>query len=128
LRLDILEASRKVKYEAGARNPFAMGAIPIIPTPFPVKGTPTPPPGPTPTPPPPPIPLKYYGFASKPGEPKRIFLQPEGGEQVYIAAQGDIVNRRYRVIQIQPTSVLMEDVLSGNRQSIKVEPLVLGGR
>ena len=83
----------------------------------------------TPTPPPPPIPIKYYGLVSKPGEPKRIFLQPEGKEQVYISAQGEIVDRRYRVVQIQPTSVVMEDVLTGNRQTIQVEPLLQpGGR
>src|SRR5215467_14168334 len=66
LRTDILDASRKVKYEAGNRNPFAMGLTPL-PTPIAdVKGTPTPTPIPTPTPWPK-IPVKYYGFANKPG-------------------------------------------------------------
>ena len=122
LRTDILDASRKVKYEAGNRNPFAMGVIPL-PTPIVgVKGAPTPtPPPPTPTPPPR-IPIKYYGFASKPGEPKKVFLQPEGKGEIYIVAQGEIVDRRYRLVQIQPTSVTMEDVLTGNRQPIQVEP------
>lgn len=118
LRLDILDNSRRVRYEAGGRNIFAMGAI-AMPTPVgPVKmASPPPTPPPTPTPPPK-IPLLYYGYASKPGEPRRIFLQPEGGGQVFIAAQGDIVNRRYRVVQIQPNQVVMEDVLINNRQSI----------
>jgi hypothetical protein len=119
LRLDILDGSRRVKYEAGGRNIFAMGAIPI-PTPEGSIRTanPTPPP-PPPTPPPPPkIPLLYYGYANKPGEPRKIFLQPEGGGQVFIAEQGQIVNRRYRVVQIQPNQVLMEDVLTNNRQPI----------
>jgi hypothetical protein len=120
LRTDILDASRKVKYEAGNRNPFAMGLMPL-PTPIaPVIGPPQAP-TPTPTPPPPKIPIKYFGFASKPGEPKRVFLQPEGKEPVYIVAQGEIVDRRYRLVQIQPTSVVMEDVLTGNRQPIQVE-------
>ena len=128
LRTDILDASRKVKYEAGNRNPFAMGLMPL-PTPIaPVIGPPQAP-TPTPTPPPPKIPIKYFGFASKPGEPKRVFLQPEGKEPVYIVAQGEIVDRRYRLVQIQPTSVVMEDVLTGNRQPIPVEPLAQpGGR
>src|SRR5215469_18588815 len=53
LRTDILDASRKVKYEAGNRNPFAMGLAPL-PTPIASVVTgPTPPPTPTPTPPPP---------------------------------------------------------------------------
>lgn len=128
LRTDILDASRKVKYEAGNRNPFAMGVPEVKPPDFPIKATPTPPPGPTPTPPPPKIPIKYFGFASKAGEPKKIFLQPEGNNQIYIVAQGEIVDRRYRVVLIQPSAVTMEDVLTGNRQPIQVETLPPGAR
>jgi hypothetical protein len=121
LRLDILDTSRRVKYEAGGRNIFAMGAI-AIPTPeVPVKSTtPIGPPPPPPPPPPPNFHLVYYGYASKPGEPKKIFLQPEGGGPVSIAAQGDIVNRRYRVVQIQPNQVVLEDVLTHDRQSVSI--------
>ena len=79
---------------------------------------PDPPPTPTPTPPPPPIPLKFYGFASKSNEPKRIFLDDEG--EVFVARQGDIVERKYKVIQINNTSVIMEDVLNNNRQTIQL--------
>ncbi len=79
---------------------------------------PEPPPTPTPTPPPPPIPLKFYGFASKPTEPKRIFLDDEG--EVFVARQGDIVERKYKVIQINNTSVIIEDVLYNNRQTIQL--------
>ncbi|HZD09538.1 MAG TPA: hypothetical protein VE176_14880, partial [Candidatus Limnocylindrales bacterium] len=79
---------------------------------------PEPPPTPTPTPPPPPIPLKFYGFASKPSEPKKIFLADEG--EVFVARQGDIVERKYKVIQINNTSVMIEDMLNSNRQTIQV--------
>ena len=128
LRTDILDASRKVKYEPGNRNPFALGVvIPPIDASVRTGPTPTPPP-PTPTPWPK-IPVKYYGFASKPGEPKKVFLKPEDKEQIYIVAQGEIIDRRYRLVQIQPTSVTMEDVLTGNRQPIQVEaPPQPGGR
>ena len=126
LRTDILEASRKVKYEAGGRNIFRMEAPKIEPTKVAVRerppiGPPAPP-TPTPTPPPPPIPITYYGYASRPGEAKRIFLQKTGEEDVFVAAQGDIVARRYRVVQIQPTSVTMEDVITNNRQAIHLTP------
>ena len=116
-----LEESRKVKYEPG-RNIFQMQAAPV-PTPMTTVRQPTPPPGPAtpmPTPPPPPIPLKFYGFANKPGETKRIFLA-EGDPQnsiVFIAKQGDIVDRRYRVVQIAANSVQIEDVLYNNKQTI----------
>lgn len=118
LRLDILEASRKVKYEVGGRNIFTMEVeIPKVDTPVRPR-PPIGPPAPTPTPPPPPIPIKYYGFASKPGEPKKVFLQQQGAEEIFVAGQGDIVARRYRVVQITPNSVTMEDVLTSNRQPI----------
>ena len=115
-----LEESRKIKYEPG-RNIFEMQAAPM-PTPVADVRKPTPPPAftPPPTPPPPPIPLKFYGFASKPGETKRIFLA-EGDPQnsiVFIAKQGDIVDRRYRVLQIAANSVQIEDVLYSNKQTI----------
>jgi hypothetical protein len=76
---------------------------------------------PPPVPPPPPINLKFFGFANRPGETKKVFLSQ--GEDVFIAAEGDIVDRRYRVLHISPTAVDVEDVLNNNRQSL---PLTQG--
>jgi hypothetical protein len=121
LRTDILAASQNKKYEAGGRNIFKMEevkqldkTIASVRQPY----GPEPPPTPTPTPPPPPIPLKFYGFASKGSEPKKIFLDDEG--EVFVARQGDIVERKYKVIQINNTSVIIEDVLNSNRQTIQL--------
>jgi hypothetical protein len=121
LLLDVLDNSRNVKYQEG-RNIFQMEAVKIE-TPL-GNGragtpTPTPPPTPTPIPTPPPIPLKYYGYANKPGEPRKIFLQEPGGE-LFVASEGQIVARRYRVVQIQANSVTMEDVITGNRQPVQL--------
>jgi hypothetical protein len=120
LRLDILAASQSKKYEAGGRNIFRMEAAPVDKTVADVRTRPAfgpdPPPTPTPPPPPPPIPLKFYGFASKPTEPKKIFLFDEG--EVFVARQGDIVERKYKVIQINNTSVIVEDVLTNNKQTL----------
>lgn len=121
LRLDILAASQSKKYEAGGRNIFRMEELkPLEKTVTSVRGpyTVEMPPTPTPTPPPPPIPLKFYGFASKGSDPKRIFLADEG--EVFVARQGDIVERKYKVIQINNTSVIIEDMLNSNRQTIQV--------
>jgi hypothetical protein len=122
LRYDWLKASEDTKYEGNGRNIFQVQADipqPIAPakTPEEVEAEK----GPPPPPPPPPINLKFFGFASKPGEGKKIFLSE--GEDVFIAAEGDVVNRHYRVVRISPTSVEIEDVLNNNRQSI---PLTLG--
>ena len=57
-----------------------------------------------------------------PGEPKKIFLKL--GEDVFVAGEGEIVDRRYKVIRISPTSVEIQDVVgSGPPQSI---PLTQG--
>ncbi len=114
LRLDWLRASEDVKYEGKGRNIFRAGSEPppvdtarVIPR----NTQPGVPPGP---PPPPPINLKYYGFASKPGEPRQAFLSQ--GEDVFIAGEGDIVNRRYKVVRIGPVSVEVEDLQYNHRQ------------
>jgi hypothetical protein len=72
--------------------------------------------GPPPPPPPPPINLKFYGWASKPGEPKRIFLSQ--GDQIFIASEGQLVANRYKVLKINNGNVEIEDILNSNTQSI----------
>jgi hypothetical protein len=114
--------TEQIQYEGSGRNIFVSQADPVIPD---LKGKvatdrqekadtlikiPQPPP-------PPPIPLKFFGFASHPGEPKKIFLSK--GEDVFIAGEGEIVDRRYKVVRISPTSVEIQDlVVSGPPQSI----------
>ena len=123
LDLTTLAATENMKYSGTGRNIFVASAD--IPTPKAPGNTDRAvaqkPSGPPPPPPPPPITLKFFGFASGPGEPKKIFLSQ--GEDVFIAAEGDIVNRRYKVLRIGPNSVDIEDVLYNNRQSI---PLTQG--
>ena len=116
LRLDLLKESEDTKYSGTGRNIFTAAAEPM-PTPKAPAATDqkqayVPPP----IPPPPPILLKFFGFASKPGEPKRIFLSQDG--DVFVAKEGDIINRRYRILHISAGSVEVEDVLNNNRQSI----------
>ena len=125
LELDLLQRSEQAKYEGSGRNIFVNGPVPI-PKP---KGN-----GTTDQQQqmmaqqraaqvyvPPPITLRFFGFANRPGEPKRVFLVQ--GDDVFIAGEGDIVNRRYRVLRISQASVDVEDVLTNNRQSI---PLTQG--
>jgi len=78
--------------------------------------------GPPPLPPAPSIPLKFFGFASKPGEPKKVFLSQ--GDDVFVAGEGEIVDRRYKVVHITNGSVEVQDmVYSGPPQNI---PLTQG--
>jgi hypothetical protein len=121
LRTDLLKISEDTKYEGTGRNIFRVFVeIPKVVTP-PVVANNTPPPGPPPPPPPPPINITFYGFATPAGGAKRVFLSQ--GEDVFIAKEGDIVDRRYKVVRISPNAVEILDVLSNNRQSI---PLTQG--
>ncbi len=123
LDLNLLSQTEEIKYAGNGRNIFVAGSVAVIERP---KGNGTDrvaggiqaPPLP---PPPPPIMLKFFGFANKPGETKKVFLVQ--GEDIFIAAEGDIVDRRYRVLHISNTSVDVEDVLNNNRQSL---PLTQG--
>jgi hypothetical protein len=125
LRYDLLKLSEDTEYKGSGRNIFEAQAE--IPKPIRngttdhAKNVPPPPPAPTGPPPPPPIELKFLGFASRPGEAKRVFLTQ--GDSVFIASEGDIVDRRYKILRITPTSVEVEDVLNNNRQEI---PLTQG--
>ena len=118
LELGKLAETERTKYNGSGRNIFvAQVDIPKVVAPPNIdNNTPVGPPTPPPPPPPPPINLKFFGFANKPGEPRKAFLSQ--GEDVFIAVEGDIVDRRYKVIHIGPTSVEVEDVLYNNRQSI----------
>lgn len=128
LRFDWLKNSEAREYTGGRRNIFNMEPEPPPAPKVAVNtgpkcpgdpGCPPPPPvcpGPDPRCPPPPINLKFFGFKSEPGQPKRVFLS--SGEDVFIAGEGDVVNRRYRVVKINPGSVEIEDVLNNNKQTI----------
>ena len=116
LRTDLLKISEDTKYEGTGRNIFKVFVdIPhVLQPPVPdqtVHNSEPPPPAP-----PPPIDLKFYGYATPAGGTKRIFLAQ--GEDVFIAREGDIVDRRYKVVRISGTAVEILDVLSNNRQSI----------
>jgi len=121
LRTDLVRASEDTKYEGIGRNIFKVFVKPrkvetvIVP---PV----TPQPQQAHVPPfSPPIELTYYGYATPQGGITRIFLAHD--EDVFITQEGEIVDRRYKVVRISPTTVEILDVLSNNRQSI---PLIQG--
>ena len=122
LDLNLLRQSEEIKYAGNGRNIFVAGSLPIE---KPKKNGTTDTQAalhqPPPIPPPPPITLKFFGFANRPGETKRVFLSQ--GEDVFIAAEGDIVDRRYRILRISPNAVDVEDVINNNRQSL---PLTQG--
>jgi hypothetical protein len=114
LRLALLRSVEGISYNGSGRNIFVEQqevVIPKVDKPVAVVD-----PGPPPPPPPPAITLKFFGFANRTGEAKKVFLSE--GEDVFIAAEGDIVNRRYKVVHITANAVEIEDVLYNHSQSI----------
>ena len=121
LRTDLLKNSEEALYKGSGRNIFEEQAAPPIEQPKHAVVIPPAPQLPAQPPPPPPIPLKFYGFANKPGQAKAIFLA--NGDDIFIGHEGEIVNRRYKILRIHATQVEIEDVLNNNRQTI---PLTQG--
>ncbi len=130
LRLDLLAKVQGVESAGGSRNLFQFGPPPVkaealkgpepkvIPQPVaPVVQAADDPAKPAGPPPPPPINLKYYGFstARNNGRKTAFFLD---GDEISVAAEGDTVKKRYRVVRIGVNSVVMEDTESKRQQSL----------
>ncbi len=139
LRLELLARLEKVQFTGGMRSLFDFSTAPPPPNAPPkiiVSSKPTAPPrfigpmpkpaDPPPPPPPapivaPPIPLKYYGYASAPKTIQRraFFLD---GEDILIANEGETLKRRYKVIRINLTNVVMEDLQFNQQQTLQIVP------
>lgn len=137
LRIDLFKKVQGVEMAGavGVRNLFQFGAPPVVAQAAVVKGPepkvylkygpPTPPPPPPPyvappPPPPPPIPLKYYAFwvSKETGKRTACFLADK--EEIVMAGEGETVNKRYKVIRINPTSVVMEDLDVKKQQTLQL--------
>ena len=71
-------------------------------------------------PPPPPIPLKFYGFISpaERADRRAFFLD---GEEIFVAGEGELIRKRYKVVRIGINSAVVEDTEHNHRQTL---PLV----
>lgn len=56
----------------------------------------------------PPIPLSFFGFSRR-GGVRTVFLLK--GDDVFLAREGDIVDRRYKIVRVRPDAVDVEDLL-----------------
>jgi hypothetical protein len=122
LRMEAMLVTESLVYSGSGRNIFSASSAPVdIPKPIvPVRvkatGPPPPPPLPPGPPPPPPIDLKFFGTASGGDGQRLAFLLH--GEDVFLASNSEIVQRRYRVISISANSILVEDMTNNNRQTL----------
>ena len=125
LRMQPMLVTESVVYSGSGRNIFGapgtepahVAAIPrpIAPGRTPVATAPayTAPTGP---PPPPPIDLKFFGTATTADGRRQAFLLH--GDGVFLAAPGEIVLRKYKIIEVGPRSLQVEDLTNNNRQTL----------
>lgn len=134
LRLDLLAKLQNVKLEGGDRSlfEFSQPKPPKVPD---VKIQPksgskpeeaakpkteeAKPAAPS-KPPPPPIQLKFYGYISpvQKGVKRAFFLD---GEEIIVAAEGELIKRRYKVVRIGLNSVVVEDTEHKHQQTLALE-------
>jgi hypothetical protein len=139
LRLDLIAKLKTVGVEAGSRSIFEVSAAPPEeikagkePEKIPIKRLFVGPIQPKPIEPPaepkaPPIPLKFYGFVNKTkvGDKRAFFLD---GEEIVIAAEGDMIKKRYKIVRIGVNSAVVEDTefKSNNQQTLPLEAELAG--
>lgn len=131
LRLDLLARLQSLPFAPSSRSLFDAGTAPAsqealkqmaalkIPT--------GPKPGPVvpaaPVPPPlPPIPLKFYGFIQPKGVagPNRGFFLE--GDNVLVGSEGQVLLKKYKILQLSANSAVMEDTSSNHRQTLVLVP------
>jgi hypothetical protein len=128
LRLDLLAKVQAVELGPAERNLFQFGAAaapalpreprPIIPkTPDQIRAEQAAAAAAIGPPPPPPIPLKYYGYTAQrlDGHKRAFFLD---GDDIFVAAEGDVVKRRYKVVRIGVNSAVVEDTQLNSTQTL----------
>jgi hypothetical protein len=136
LRLDLLAKVQAVELSPAERNIFQFGAAPApaMPIKDPGKIIPKNPIdiarenaakaaalGPPQPPPPPPITLKYYGYTAQRGDGrKRAFFLD--GDDIFVAAEGELVKRRYKIVRIGLSSAVVEDTQFNNTQTLPLTP------
>jgi hypothetical protein len=141
LRLDLLVKVRSVDVGPAVRNLFAWGpaAPPVLPPgvkdPHPIVPKPISPSAPGEasvagsSPPPPPITLKYYGYTAQRSDGhKRAFFSegdcsgnvPTAECDIFVAAEGDLILKRYKVVRIGVSSAEVEDTQFNHTQPLPI--------
>jgi hypothetical protein len=127
LHFDVLAQSEQVEVSGSGRNIFSADTAPAVHIEQPVKSarqTPASaavvPVGPPPPPKPPEIDLKYFGYKANHDKTLQAFFIH--GDDIFVAKSGDVINRRYQIGTIRPSSVEVTDLAYKNTQNITLSP------
>jgi hypothetical protein len=131
LHLELLAKLQTITPAAAGRNLFQYGSAPAppkveLPKVEKIEVKPAPPPPPVqpatkPGPPPPaPVTFKYYGLkTARLSGAKVAFLLD--GEDIIVVGENEVVKKRYRVVRIGPTSIVVEDLQGQGQQTVQIE-------
>jgi len=142
IRFDLLDRAMKVPQAGADRDLFQISKAPPVKQVAELKGNepvvhpyvpvgPRKPVPPAPAPPPPPpaplvIPFKFYGTSAVHPDGKRTayFIIPGSSpdlDQIYMADEGDVIIKKYRIVQIAVDKVVVEDVTDKRRAPLNME-------
>ncbi|MBT9332804.1 hypothetical protein [Paracidobacterium acidisoli] len=123
LHPEVMAGAEALEYSGNGRNIFSMNSVPAVIEA--VRGPVRPNGNAAPAavaqmgpPPPPPIALRFFGYEAEGGHRKAFLIH---GDDIFIAAEGDVVDHHYRVLKINPMSIEVTDLLYNNTQTL---PLV----
>jgi hypothetical protein len=119
-----MHRTESLVYTGSGRNIFSLvytPPAPVVPKNLPPARPNAAPVAPVDTgpPPPPPINLKFFGTAVRANGQLQAFLL--NGDDVYLAAKGDIVARKYKIVGILSNSIQVEDLQYNNTQTLPLQ-------
>ena len=107
IHLSRLVFSENQGYEGSGRNIFS-ALVPRRPEKI-AEGKKIVPPGPAETVAASPLSLRFFGYAITPSHPRKVFLLDK--DALFIAREGEIVDRRYRIAKVQANSIDVDDLI-----------------
>ena len=124
VRLELLQHASPAGLEDIERNLFRYASLPVPTSPPVADTTPRPVAPPvavvTGPPAPPAIPLKYIGLLTVPAQAGLVAILSDGRGNIFHGREGDTIEGRYRVLQVNPAAAELSYLDGRGRQTIRL--------